>query len=49
MTAIFLRFIVDDFMRNNNFGIGVSHVKRQLLTYFLRSNFSARSSFYCFI
>ena len=26
---------VDDFMRNNNFGIGVLHVKRQILTYYL--------------
>ena len=33
MAAIFFRFF-DDFMRNNNFGIGVLHVKRQILTYF---------------
>ena len=25
---------VDDYMRNRNFGIGVLHVKRQILTYF---------------
>ena len=30
---IFLDF-VDDFMRNSNFGIGVLHVKRQILTCF---------------
>ena len=35
MTAIFLKiFFCDDFMRNSNFGIGVLHVKRQILTYF---------------
>ena len=27
-------YFVDDFMRNSNFGIGVLHVKRQILTYF---------------
>ena len=37
MTAIFFRFVVDDFMRNSNFGIGVLHVKRKLLTYFATS------------
>ena len=26
---------VDDFMRNSNFGIGVLHVKRQILAYYL--------------
>ena len=26
---------IDDFMRNINFGIGVLHVKRQILTYVL--------------
>ena len=31
---IFLNF-VDDFMSNINCGIGVLHVKRQILTYFL--------------
>ena len=35
MTAIFFGFFFDDFMRNSNFGIGVSHVKCQILTYFL--------------
>ena len=34
MTAIFLRFCFDDFMSNINCGIGVLHVKRQILTYF---------------
>ena len=29
-----LKIFVDDFMRNNNFGIGVLHVKSQILTYF---------------
>ena len=38
-----LRFLFDNFMSNINCGIGVLHVKRQILTYF----FSARSSFYC--
>ena len=33
MTAIFLVFF-DDFMRYSNFGIGVLHVKHQILTYF---------------
>ena len=45
---IFLIF-VDDFMSNINCGMGVLHVKRQILTYFLWRHFSARSSFYCFI
>ena len=45
---IFLIFL-DDFMSNINCGIGVLHVKRQILTYFLWRHFSARSSFYCFI
>ena len=35
-------------LSNINCGIGVLHVKRQILTYFLWRNFSARSSFYCF-
>ena len=39
---------LDDFMSNINCGIGVLHVKRQMLTYFWRLYFSARSSFYCF-
>ena len=39
----------DDFMSNINCGIGVLHVKRQILTYFVWRHFSARSSFYCFI
>ena len=43
MTAIFNRFFLDNFMSNINCGIGVLHVKRQILTYF-----SARLSFYCF-
>ena len=34
MTAIFFLFFVDNFMRNSNFGIGVLHVKRQVLRYF---------------
>ena len=34
MTAIFFRFF-DDFMSNINCGIGVLHVKRQILTYLL--------------
>ena len=34
MTAIFLDFL-DDFMSNINGGIGVLHVKRKKLTYFL--------------
>ena len=29
-----LKIFVDDFMRNSNFGIGVLHAKRQILTYF---------------
>ena len=33
MTALFLYIFADDFMRNSNFGIGVLHVKRQILTY----------------
>ena len=33
-------------MSNINCGIGVLHVKRQILTYFLSRHFSARSSFY---
>ena len=44
-----LKIFVDDFMSNINCGIGVLHVKRQILTYFLWRHFSARSSFYCFI
>ena len=35
MTAIFFRFFVDDYLRNSNFGIGVLHIKRQILTYFV--------------
>ena len=35
MTAIFFQNFVDDFMSNINYGIGVLHVKRQILTYFL--------------
>ena len=35
MTAIFVRFVFDDFMSNINCGMGVLHVKRQILTYFL--------------
>ena len=35
MTAIFLGVFFDDFMSNINCGIGVLHVKRQILTYFL--------------
>ena len=50
---IFLRFVwrknVDDFMINSNFGIGIVHVKRQILTHYLWRHFSARSSLYCFI
>ena len=34
MTAIFFLFFFDDFMSNINCGIGVLHVKRQILTYF---------------
>ena len=34
MTAIFYRFLFDNFMSNINCGIGVLHVKRQILTYF---------------
>ena len=37
-----------NFMSNINCGIGVLHVKRQILTYFLWRHFSARLSFYCF-
>ena len=33
MTAIFF-FFFDDYMSNINCGIGVLHVKRQILTYF---------------
>ena len=33
MTALFFR-LVDDFMSNINCGIGVLHVKRQIMTYF---------------
>ena len=39
---------VDDVMSNINCGIGVLHVKRQILTYFLWRHLSVRSSFYCF-
>ena len=42
-----LRFLFDNCMSNINCGIGVLHVKRQILTYFLWRHFSARSSFYC--
>ena len=35
-------------MSNINCGIGVLHVKRQILTYFLWRHFSTRSSFYGF-
>ena len=35
MTAIYFRFVCDDFMSNINCGIGVFHVKRQILTYFV--------------
>ena len=42
--------LYDDFMSYINCGgIGVLHVKRQILTYFLWRQFSARSSFYCSI
>ena len=34
MTAICFRFFFKDFMSNINCGIGVLHVKRQILTYF---------------
>ena len=34
MTAIFFRFFFDYCMSNINCGIGVLHVKRQILTYF---------------
>ena len=34
MTAIFFKIFLDDFLRNSNFGIGVVHVKRKILTYF---------------
>ena len=44
-----LKIFFEDFMRNSNFGIGVLHAKRQILTYFLWGYFSASSSFYCFI
>ena len=30
-----LKIFIDDFMSNINCGIGVVHVKRQILTYFL--------------
>ena len=43
------QIFLDDFMSNINCGIGVLHVKRQILTYFLWRHFSARSSFYCSI
>ena len=43
MTAI---FFVDDFMRNCNFGIGVLHVKRQILTY-LKYEKKIVTSFLC--
>ena len=32
MTAMFFRFLFDDFRRNSDFSIGVLHVKRQILT-----------------
>ena len=34
MTAIFFYISFDDYMRNSNFGIGVLHVQRPILTYF---------------
>ena len=37
MTAIFFLIFFDVFMRNSNFGIGVLHVKRQILTIFVTS------------
>ena len=37
--SIFFWFFFNDFMRNSNFGIGVLHVKRQILTYFFVTSF----------
>ena len=35
MTAIFFIYFFDDFISNINYGIGVLHVKRQILRYFI--------------
>ena len=48
MTAIFLRFFFDDFMSNINCGIGVLHVKRQILTYFFVTSFLCSLKFLLF-
>ena len=48
MTAIFFRFLFDNFMSNINCGIGVLHVKRQILTYFLVSSFLCSLKFLLF-
>ena len=48
MTAIFFYNFVDDCMRNNYFGIGVLHVKRQILTYFFVTSFICSLKFLLF-
>ena len=50
MTAIFIGFsLFYDFMRNNDFGVGVVHVKRQILTYFCDVISLLAQVLYCFI
>ena len=48
MTAIFFQNFVDDFMSNINCGIGVLHVKRQILTYFFVTSFLCSLKFLLF-
>ena len=45
----FFKNFIDNFMRISNFGMGVLHVNVKYWCIFLWGNFSARSSFYCFI
>ena len=47
MTAILFRFF-DDCMNNINCGIGVLHVKRQILTYFFVTSFLCSLKFLLF-
>ena len=47
MTAIFVTIFFDDLMRNSNFGTGVLHVKRQILTFFCDVISLLVQIFYC--
>ena len=48
MTAIFFQILFDDCMSNINCGIGVLHVKRQIVKYFCVTSFLCSLKFVLF-